>query len=89
MQELELPEVELDELINEPNALVIFNDDVNSFDHVITTLIRVCKHSKEQAEQCTYLIHYKGKCSVKVGDRDSLTPFAQAICEVGIDARIQ
>ena len=89
MQELELPELELDELLNEPNSLVIFNDDVNSFDHVISTLIRVCKHSSEQAEQCTFLIHYKGKCAVKVGERDFLTPMAQAICEVGIDARIQ
>ncbi len=88
MQELELPEIELEELLNEPNSLVVFNDDVNSFNHVIATLIRVCKHSMEQAEQCTYLIHYKGKCTVKVGDKDSLKPFAQAICEVGIDARI-
>lgn len=88
MQEQELPEIELDEQVNEPNSLIIFNDDVNSFDHVISTLIRVCKHSKEQAEQCTFLIHYKGKCAVKVGARDFLTPIAQAICEVGIDARI-
>ncbi len=89
MQELELPELELDELINEPNSLVVFNDDVNSFDHVINTLIKVCKHSSEQAEQCTFLIHYKGKCAVKMGERDELKPMAQAICEVGIDARIQ
>lgn len=89
MQELELPELDLDEKINEPNSLVIFNDDVNSFDHVINTLIRVCKHSNEQAEQCTFLIHYKGKCSVKMGERTELRPMAQAICEVGIDARIQ
>ncbi|VAW27362.1 hypothetical protein MNBD_BACTEROID06-88 [hydrothermal vent metagenome] len=89
MQELELPELELDELINEPNSLVVFNDDVNSFDHVINTLIKVCKHSSEQAEQCTFLIHYKGKCAVKMGERDELKPMAQSICEVGIDARIQ
>ena len=89
MQELELPELELDELIIQPNSLIIFNDDVNSFDHVITTLIRVCKHTNEQAEQCTFLIHYKGKCAVKVGERDELKPMAHAICEAGIDARIQ
>jgi ATP-dependent Clp protease adaptor protein ClpS len=47
--------------------LVVFNDDVNTFDHVISTLIRVCKHTPEQAEQCTLLIHYKGKCAVKKG----------------------
>jgi ATP-dependent Clp protease adaptor protein ClpS len=68
--------------------LVVFNDDVNTFDHVINTLIRVCKHTNEQAEQCTLIIHYKGKCTVKNGTFDFLRPFRDAICEVGIDARI-
>lgn len=68
--------------------LVVFNDDVNTFDHVINTLIRVCKHTAEQAEQCTLLIHYKGKCAVKSGTFDFLRPMREAICEAGIDARI-
>jgi len=68
--------------------LVVFNDDVNTFDHVIRTLIRVCKHTNEQAEQCTLIIHYKGKCTVKNGTFDFLRPFRDAICEVGIDAKI-
>lgn len=68
--------------------LVVFNDDVNTFDHVINTLIRVCKHTPEQAEQCTLLIHYKGKCAVKSGTFDFLKPFRESICEAGIDARI-
>jgi len=68
--------------------LIVFNDDVNTFEHVIDTLIRVCKHSKEQAEQCTLLIHFKGKCAVKSGSFDFLKPFREAICEAGIDARI-
>jgi len=68
--------------------LVVFNDDVNTFDHVIQTLIRVCKHTNEQAEQCTLIIHYKGKCTVKNGTFDFLRPFRDAICEVGIDAKI-
>ena len=68
--------------------LVVFNDDVNTFDHVISTLIRVCKHTPEQAEQCTFLIHYKGKCAVKSGNFEFLRPFREAICEAGIDARI-
>jgi len=68
--------------------LVVFNDDVNTFDHVITTLIRVCQHSPEQAEQCTMLIHFKGKCAVKTGSFDFLKPLRQAICDAGIDARI-
>jgi ATP-dependent Clp protease adaptor protein ClpS len=68
--------------------LVVFNDDFNTFDHVIQTLIRVCKHTPEQAEQCTLLIHYRGKCAVKNGSYDELKPMREAICEAGIDARI-
>ena len=68
--------------------LVVFNDDINTFDHVIATLIRVCEHTPEQAEQCTLLIHYKGKCPVKTGTLDYLKPMRQSICEAGIDARI-
>jgi ATP-dependent Clp protease adaptor protein ClpS len=68
--------------------LVVFNDDVNTFDHVIDTLIRVCKHTAEQAEQCTIIIHYKGKCAVKQGTFGFLKPMRDAICEAGIDARI-
>jgi len=68
--------------------LVVFNDDINTFEHVIATLIRVCKHTQEQAEQCTYLIHHKGKCTVKSGSFEFLQPFREAICEAGIDARI-
>ena len=70
------------------NDLVVFNDDVNTFDHVIKTLIRVCKHTKEQAEQCAMIIHYKGKCAVKTGSFKELKPMKEAICEEGIDARI-
>ena len=72
----------------EISDLVVFNDDVNTFQHVIDTLIRVCKHTPEQAEQCTLLIHYKGKCAVKSGSFDFLRPMQEAICEAGIDARI-
>ena len=68
--------------------LMIYNDDVNTFDHVIDTLIKVCKHTLEQAEQCTWIIHYKGKCSVKKGAYEELKPMREAICERGIDARI-
>lgn len=68
--------------------LVVFNDDFNTFEHVIDTLIKVCKHTIEQAEQCTWIIHYKGKCTVKSGSFDFLKPMRDAICEKGIDAKI-
>lgn len=79
----------LKEVITEDQKdLVVYNDDFNTFDHVINTLIKVCKHSVEQAEQCTYIIHYKGKCAVKKGLFDELRPMKDSICEAGIDAKI-
>jgi ATP-dependent Clp protease adaptor protein ClpS len=87
-QEKELVEVlEVIETTDVKN-LVVFNDDINTFDHVTSTLIRVCRHTAEQAEQCTWIIHYKGKCAVKTGSFDDLLPMKDAICDAGIDARI-
>lgn len=83
-QVLELEVIENTELME----LVVFNDDFNTFEHVIKTLIKVCKHSPEQAEQCTWLIHYKGRCTVKSGSFNFLKPYRDAICEAGIDAKI-
>jgi ATP-dependent Clp protease adaptor protein ClpS len=69
-------------------SLIVFNDDINTFDHVIQTLIEVCEHTPEQAEQCTILIHYKGKCVVKNGEWDQLAPMRNAICGRGISAEV-
>lgn len=68
--------------------LIVFNDDVNTFDHVISTLIDVCGHDPHQAEQCTWIIHYRGKCSVKVGSFDELAPLRNDICNRGISAEV-
>ena len=68
--------------------LMVFNDDVNTFEHVINTLVRVCNHSVEQAEQCSYIIHFRGKCSVKKGLLKTLKPMKEAICDAGIDAKV-
>jgi ATP-dependent Clp protease adaptor protein ClpS len=86
----ELVEVDVLESVETTDLmdLVVFNDDVNTFDHVIKTLVRVCRHTQEQAEQCTLLIHYRGKCAVKAGSFDYLKPMREAICEAGIDAKI-
>ncbi|HBK82196.1 MAG TPA: hypothetical protein DDZ41_01135 [Flavobacterium sp.] len=71
------------------NEIVLFNDDVNTFDHVIETLIRVCEHTNEQAEQCAILVHYKGKCTVKTGCLDELKPQCILLLEAGLSAEIQ
>lgn len=68
--------------------LVVYNDDFNTFEHVIDTLIKVCKHTQQQAEQCTYIIHYKGKCCVKNGTFEELKPKKDSILDAGIDAKI-
>lgn len=68
--------------------LVVFNDDFNTFDHVINTLVKFCNHTTIQAEQCAHIIHYKGKCSVKQGVYETLKPMRDGIREAGIDARI-
>ena len=72
-----------------PFNLIVWNDDINSFDWVIDTLIKVCGHGPEQAEQCTLLIHFKGKCMVKNGDYDTLKQMCDAITERKIGATIE
>jgi ATP-dependent Clp protease adaptor protein ClpS len=86
IKELELWEEDV--ITIEEHALIVFNDDVNTFEHVIETLIDVCGHTTEQAEQCTWIIHYKGKCKVKEGAYDSLVPMRNAICQRGISAEV-
>ncbi|MBL0329164.1 MAG: ATP-dependent Clp protease adaptor ClpS [Bacteroidetes bacterium] len=78
-----------DEVEVEGKQLIVYNDDFNTFDHVIESLIKVCKHDPIQAEQCTFLIHYKGKCSVKKGSYDALEPMCTALLERGITAEIE
>ncbi|MGB0294700.1 MAG: ATP-dependent Clp protease adaptor ClpS [Flavobacteriaceae bacterium] len=68
--------------------LVLYNDDFNTFDHVIYTLIKVCEHSAEQAEQCSLIVHYKGKCTVKSGEIEDLKPRCQALLDAGLSAKI-
>jgi ATP-dependent Clp protease adaptor protein ClpS len=86
---VEEAEVLLEELIDTDECeLVVFNDDINTFDHVAKILIKVCHHSPEQAEQCTLIIHYKGKCTVKKGSRNKLKPMCEAILDAGIQAAI-
>ncbi len=73
----------------EPCNLILWNDDVNSFEWVIETLVEVCGHSYEQAEQCAYIIHYHGKYAVKQGSYDDLKPQCDAITDRGINATVE
>ncbi len=69
--------------------LVIYNDDYNTFDFVIQSLIEVCRHDLLQAEQCTMIIHYNGKCAVKAGSYIKLKPMREALCDRGLSAVIE
>ncbi len=81
---------ELDVLENEANLneIVLYNDEVNTFDHVIETLINACDHTPEQAEQCSIIVHYKGKCTVKTGAYDDLKPRCTMLLNAGLSAEI-
>jgi ATP-dependent Clp protease adaptor protein ClpS len=80
----------VDTLVKEapPHVIVLHNDDFNTFDYVIDCLIEICEHTLEQAQQCTFLVHYKGKCEVKTGSLEKLTPINQALLKKGLSSQI-
>lgn len=83
-------EEQLLETAREPeNRLIVYNDEVNTFEWVIETLMDVCKHNTEQAEQCAYIIHYRGKYAVKHGHLKLLKPMREQITDRGINATIE
>ena len=83
-QELLLVEEELTSL----REIILFNDEVNTFEHVIHTLIDVCDHTSEQAQQCSLIVHHNGKCTVKTGAYDDLKPRCTRLLEAGLSAEI-
>ncbi len=73
------PQIRKEDKTKQLSKLILFNDDVNTFDHVIESLIEVCGHTEEQAEQCALLAHLKGKCPVKSGSKKELLPRMQSL----------
>ena len=90
MSTIEKIQEELDVLIQETkkHEIVLHNDDVNTFDYVIDSLVNVCEHTLEQAEQCTILVHYKGKCAVKTGEYKDLESKCSKLLQLGLSAEI-
>lgn len=88
-----LPEEEVDVLVAEdeqyPFSLVVWNDEVNTFDWVIASLMEVCGHTHEQAEQCALIIHFNGKYAVKQGEYLKLRPLCEALQERGLSVTIE
>lgn len=82
--------VDVEELLDTGTKrnLILYNDDYNTFEFVISTLIELCNHTLEQAEQCTLLVHYTGKCAVKLGSSEELKPICTAMLNRGLTAEI-
>lgn len=76
------------EIVEDTKEIVLYDDDFNTFDFVIESLINVCRHSPIQAEQCTHIVHYNGKCGVKRGNMAKLKPICSALLERGLTAEI-
>lgn len=78
----------LEEVLTSEREIILYNDDVNTFDHVIETLIYVCNHTPEQAEQCSLIVHYNGKCVVKTGSYEDLKPRCTLLLDAGLTAEV-
>ena len=81
-------ELEVLSQVKREHEIILYNDDVNTFDHVINTLVAYCDHTYEQAEQCAYIVHYSGKCIVKTGSYEELEPICQKLLEAQLSAEI-
>lgn len=81
-------EIELKEQLVKKHNLILFNDHVNTFDHVIDLLIKVCNHEPLQAEQCAILVHYAGKCAVKTGEYEELEIMSDILADSGLTVEI-
>ncbi|EFS97971.1 ATP-dependent Clp protease adaptor protein ClpS [Capnocytophaga ochracea F0287] len=88
-QEETFDEGDITEFLEDECHLILYNDDVNTFDHVIDTLVKVCHHTFEQAEQCAIIVHFKGKCDVKSGSYSFLKPLCTALLNAGLSAEIE
>tara|TARA_B100000963_G_C22466712_1_gene598211 strand:+ start:586 stop:861 length:276 start_codon:yes stop_codon:yes gene_type:complete len=76
------------ELLVDYNEILLYNDDFNTFDHVIEMLCKYCGHDSVQAEQCAWIVHNNGKCMVKRGEFNDLIPICSALQEAGLSAKI-
>lgn len=82
-------DIALLELIGNAAKIVVYNDDYNTFDWVIQSFVEVCRHNAAQAEQLSYLIHFKGKATVKTGSKKELQPIKDALIDRGLSAVIE
>ena len=79
----------VDEILSQPFKLILHNDDYNSFDWVITCLMKVCNHEYEQASQCAHIVHFKGECDVKYGDYEKISAMKDKLSSAGLSVTIE
>ena len=84
----ESDELLLETEVDKENQIILYNDEVNTFDWVIESLISICDHDRMQAEQCSLIVHHNGRCSVKEGGFDQLRPMCEALLDRGLSATI-
>ena len=90
MGQTQVEEEVLEEInVEEGYKIIIYNDDVNTFDHVIESLMDLCAHTNIQAEQCAWIIHNSGKCDVKRGSYPDLEPICTGLLKRGLTAEIE
>jgi ATP-dependent Clp protease adaptor protein ClpS len=82
-------ESKVEEILSKPYVLILENDDYNSFDWVITCLMKVCEHDHTQATQCAHIVHFKGKCDVKYGDYDTISEMKEKLRNAGLSVTMQ
>lgn len=80
---------QVDEILSQPFKLTLHNDDYNTFDWVITCLMKVCSHEYEQASQCAHIVHFKGECDVKYGDYDKISKMKDKLSNAGLSVTIE
>ena len=80
---------EVDKNLSQPYKLILHNDDFNSFDWVITCLIKICGHEYEQANQCAHIVHFKGECDVKYGDFEKISEMKKKLTDAGLSVTME
>lgn len=82
-------ESKVEEILSKPYVLILENDDYNSFDWVITCLVKVCQHEHEQATQCAHIVHFKGRCDVKYGDYETISDMKDKLKNAGLSVTME
>lgn len=89
METKEQVKSKVEEILSKPYVLLLHNDDNNTFDWVISCLMKICNHEYEQAEQCAHFVHFRGKCDVKRGDRKSISSMKSKLDQAGLSVTME